>query len=537
MGKYLNPGNAPFREAVNSLIYIDKTDLIGYTNSALNTYSKFICVSRPRRFGKTMAADMLVAYYSRGCDSSALFAGRKAERDASFKKHLNQHNVIRIDVQPFLKFEKNRDTFIDRIQTAVLRELRKAYPDCVEVAEEEDLQIALDEIYLLTGEGFIFIIDEWDCLFRVAKEREDLQKAYLDFLSGLFKGAVYADLVYMTGILPIKKYGEQSAINMFTEFSVTEPKIFSRFFGYTTEEVKNLCEERQVDFCEMEQWYDGYLIGDTHIYNPKSVNDALAWKEFRNYWTGTETYYALKIYIERNYDGLRESVIEMIGGGKCAVDTTSFQNDMTTFRSKDDVLTLLVHLGYLTFDKKRQSVYIPNFEVKEEFQRSIKNGSGWGGLMRSLDRSAQLLVDTWRLNGDAVAVALDEIHAETTSQLKFHDENSLACVIYIAYYSAGAYYTNPIAEFPTGKGRADIVYLPQKNVDKPALLVELKWDQSAESAIRQIKEKRYAQWLESYTGEILLVGINYDTKTKRHRCVIEKHQTEAGCLTGPADKE
>ena len=529
MGKYLNPGNASFTEAVNSLIYIDKTDLIGYTNLSLNTYSKFICVSRPRRFGKTMAADMLVAYYSRGCDSRSLFAGRKAQKDTSFETHLNQHNVIRIDVQPFLKFEKNRDTFIDRIQEAVLRELRKAYPDCVEIVREEDLQMALDEIYLLTGEGFIFIIDEWDCIFRVAKERKDLQKAYLDFLCGLFKGAVYVDLVYMTGILPIKKYGEHSAVNMFTEFSVTEPKILSRFFGYTTQEVKKLCEERQADFCEMEQWYDGYIVGDTHIYNPKSVNDAATWKEYRSYWVGTETYDALKVYIERNFDGLQDAVVRMLGGGRCKINTRRFQNDMTTFKSKDDVLTLLVHLGYLTYDAQTEEVFIPNREIAQEFKNAL-DGDQWGGLMRSLDRSAQLLRDTWGLDGDAVAAALDEIHAETTSQLKFHDENSLACVIYIAYYSASAYYTNPIAELPTGKGRADIVYLPQKNVDKPALLVELKWDKSAESAIRQIKEKRYAQWLENYTGEILLVGINYDTKTKRHRCVIEKHQTEAGCL-------
>ena len=525
MGTYLNPNNAAFRESLQSKIYVDKSELIACTNEVLNTNQKFMCVSRPRRFGKTMAADMLVSYYSKGCDSAELFHGLKIEKNTSFSEHLNKHNVIRIDVQRILK--RNEGDLPAQIQAAVLRDLREEFPVCAGMDDAFDLQTVLDELYAKCGQGFIFVIDEWDCVFRLAQEQEKLQKSYLDFLSSLFKGAAYVDLVYMTGILPIKKYGEHSAINMFTEFSVTSPKNLSSYFGFTEDEVRQQCLKRNVDFSEMEKWYDGYLIGDMHIYNPKSVFDALVWNEFRSHWTGTETYEALKVYIERNFDGLREAVAVMLGGGRCRINTRRFQNDMYSFRSKDDVLTLLVHLGYLTYDAGSEEVFIPNREIEEEFLNAM-DGVQWTGLMHALDRSMQLLESTWKLDGDAVAAAIEANHAETASVFSYHDENSLACAVLTAYYSAKAYYTNPISELPTGSGRADLVYLPKKNVDRPALVVELKWNKSADGAIRQIKDKKYTKWIESYTGDILLVGINYDRKTKKHSCIIERHRKDAG---------
>ena len=525
MGIYVNPGNSVFRSALNDDIYIDKTDLISYTNSKLGKYSKYLCVSRPRRFGKSMAADMLCAYYSRGCDSRELFFGLKIEQDPSFEEHLNRHHVIRLDVQQFLGFRRQPEGFIDQIQTRVIRELRKEFPQCIELDQEEQLLMALNEVYAQTGEGFIFILDEWDCVFRMFKEMPHLQMEYLDFLRNLFKGAVYVDLVYMTGILPIKKYGEHSAVNMFEEYSMTNARELGTFFGFTQAEVRAECEKYEVSYAEMAKWYDGYLLGEEHIYNPKAVVDALLQKEFRSYWTGTETYEALKVYIERNFDGLKEAVVEMLGGGSCRINTRHFQNDMTTFKSRDDVLTLLIHLGYLTYNSHTGEVLIPNNEIADEFLNVIED-PGWEGLTESLNRSQQLLEDTWRMDGEAVAAGIEAIHSETTSLLKYNNENSLSCVLYIAYYSAQKYYAKPVAELPTGKGYADLVYLPKKDVEKPALVVELKWNASAEGAIRQIKEKHYTQWIESYTGEMLLVGINYNKETKAHGCVIEKHVKE-----------
>ena len=385
MGIYVNPGNTAFKEAINSMIYVDKSELIAYTNSVLNTKQKNICVSRPRRFGKSMAADMLVAYYSKGCDSSGLFAGRKIEGKESFKTHLNQHNVIRLDIQRFLYKETHLDTFIDRIQEVVIRELKTEYGEYFE-AGSCDLPDVLEQIFSQTGKGFIFIIDEWDCVFRLAKNRKEKQEEYLDFLRGLFKGAEYVDLAYMTGILPIKKYGTHSAVNIFGEYSMVEPKNLGEYFGFTAEEVREECRQYGMDYHEMEKWYDGYRLSGLHIYNPKSVVDALMWKNFQSYWTQTETYEALKVYIDMNFDGLKESIIEMLGGGRCEINTRKFQNDMTTFSTKDDVLTLLVHLGYLAYDKKNSEVFIPNHEIAEEFLNAV-DGSGWAGLTDALNSS------------------------------------------------------------------------------------------------------------------------------------------------------
>lgn len=524
MGIYLNPGNESFRQAVMDDIYIDKTEMIDLMNQKLNkSRGKYVCVSRPRRFGKSMAADMLVAYYSRGCDSCSLFSGKKIAERPSYKTHLNRHHVIRVDVQQFLFHESHLDIFIARIQEAVIKELRMEFGDCFEV-DEYGLQGVLKQLYALNGEQFIFILDEWDCVFRLAKERKETQKDYLDFLRGLFKGNEYVELAYMTGILPIKKYGEHSAINIFNEYSMIEPKDLGEYFGFTETEVREQCNEYGADYEEMKKWYDGYQLDELLIYNPKSVVDALMWKDFQSYWTGTETYEALKVYIDLNFDGLKEAVIKMLGNGRCRINTRKFQNDMTTFHTKDDVLTLLIHLGYLTYDRKTREAFIPNQEIAQEFQNAIE-GPAWDGVIRSLEQSADLLECTWKMDGKAVADRLETIHSETTSILKYNDENSLTCTILMAYYSAQAYYMKPIMELPGGKGLADVVYLPKREVEKPALVIELKWKKSAEGAIRQMKDRNYASWIEGYTGDILLVGINYDEK-KGHECVIEKFKKQ-----------
>lgn len=491
MGQYLNPGNEAFRQAVTDDIYIDKTGMIALINQKLNKARvKYVCVSRPRRFGKSMAADMLVAYYGKGCSSRELFAGRNIERDQSFKLHLNQHNVIRLDVQRFLFDASHLDIFINKMQEAVIKELEIVYGDYFTV-DQYGLPGVLGQIYAHKRESFIFIIDEWDCVFRFAKERQDIQKAYLDFLRGLFKGAEYVELAYMTGILPIKKYGEHSAINIFKEFSMLNPGRLAQYFGFTQEEVKGLCEQYGVDYEQTMEWYDGYLLGDIHIYNPQAVTELMDGGDFRSYWTGTETYEALKVYIDLNFNGLKEAIIGMLSQVRCKIDPSTCQNDMTTFKNRDDVLTLLLHLGYLSFDEKRSEVFIPNQEIAREFMRSVKAG-GWDGLIQALERSEGLLQSTWELDGTAVAAGIGAIHNETASMLKYNNETALTCTILMAYYSAKAYYMNPILEMPSGKGFADVVYLPERNIDKPALIVELKWNQPASGAIAQIKDRQYA---------------------------------------------
>ena len=521
MGIYLNPGNKGFWESIRSKIYVDKTELIAYTNELVNTEEKFICVSRPRRFGKSMALKMLAAYYSRGCDSADLFKGFKIEEHKTFQEHLNQYDVIFLNMQQFL-IEAVSGKVTEYLGQEVLEELNETYGDVLN-GRSASLAAALRRIYVKTDRQFIFLIDEWDCVMRERQEEEALQKQYLDFLRNLLKDQPYVALAYMTGILPVKKYGQHSALNMFFEYSMTDQKELEEYTGFTESEVKELCDRFNMNFEETGNWYDGYVFKKyRHIYNPRSVVEAMRCRDFSSYWTSTETYDALKIYIDMDFDGLRKDIVQMLGGGSVRINTRSFQNDMRTFNVKDDVLTLLVHLGYLAYDSKDKEAFIPNKEIIEEFENAMSVG-GWSEIMRILKASERLLEDTLAGNVQSVAKGLDRAHMEAASILTYNDENSLCCAIGLAYYSARKDY-KLIRELPAGRGFADIVFLPLPSVTKPALVVELKYDRTAYASIQQIKDRHYAQALEGYVGEVLLVGINYDKekKDKPHSCVIEK---------------
>lgn len=294
----------------------------------------------------------------------------------------------------------------------------------------------------------------------------------------------------------------------------------AEYTGFTEQEVINLCEHYQMDFEELKRWYDGYLLDtDLHIYNPKSVVDAIRRKRVANYWTKTETYESLKSYIGMNFDGLKDAIVQMLTGMHLKININTFENDMTSFRSRDDVLTVLIHLGYLAYDRDRREVYIPNEEVKSAFGDAVQM-SNWSQVIEAVKQSEWLLRATLQKDAEGVAKGIDTVHENNTSILNYNDENALSCAIALAYYNAMNDYML-VREMPLGKGYADIVFLPKKPIDYPALVVELKYDQSETGAIEQIKEKHYAKALEDYTGEILLVGINYDKKSKKHSCVIE----------------
>ena len=521
MGIYLNPGNKGFWESIRSKIYVDKTELILCTNERLNTEEKYICVSRPRRFGKSMALKMLAAYYSRGCDSADLFKGLKIESDAAFNEHLNKYDVIFLNMQQFL-IESETMNITRYLECEVLEELSEEYGEIIG-SNETRLAAALRKIYAKKDKQFIFLIDEWDCVMREKQEAEAVQKQYLDFLRNLFKDQPYIALVYMTGILPVKKYGLHSALNMFWEYSMTDQKELEEYTGFTDDEVRELCRQFSMDFDETRSWYDGYMFRKfNHIYNPRSVVESMRCKNFSNYWTSTETYEALKIYIDMDFDGLRSDIVKMLGGGSISLNIFSFQNDMRTFKTKDDVLTLLIHLGYLAYDSDKKEVFIPNKEIIGEFENAMSVG-GWSEVMNVLKASEKLLKDTLLCDEQSVARGLDKAHMEASSILEYNDENSLSCAIGLAYYSARKDY-RLIRELPTGLGFADVVFLPLPSVNKPALVIELKYNKDAYTAIQQIKNRKYTQALEEYKGEILLVGINYDreNKNKPHSCVIEK---------------
>ncbi len=524
MGIYLNPDYIEFYNAVKySKIYVDKTELIAYTNSVLYGEQRNICVSRPRRFGKSMAANMLVAYYSRGCDSRELFKNLKIERHPSFSEHLNKYNVIHLNIPNFLEDAENADDMIQFIKEDIMDELLHVFPD-VQMPKRLTLTKAFATIFNATKVPFVFIIDEWDCIFREYKDDKSAQEAYLIFLRGLLKNQSYAALVYMTGILPIKKYGKHSALNMFDEYSMTNQSYLAEFTGFTEQEVKELCEKYDMSFEETKRWYDGYDLKGVSIYNPRSVVMSMMSHDYDSYWTKTETYESLKKYIQMDRFGLQELVTKLIAGEHLPVNPDKFQNDMTTFNSADDVLTLLIHLGYLTYDFYTQTVWIPNSEVQREFINSIEDG-GWEPVMEAIHQSDKLLQATLQMQEEKVAEIIEEVHRQNTSIIQYNNENSLSCVLSLAYYSAKKDYVM-YRELAGGDGFADLVFLPRKNCQSSAFIVELKWNKSAETAIDQIKKKKYTECLKDYTGEILLVGINYDRDSKednkKHFCKIEK---------------
>ncbi len=522
MGSYLNPGNEKFAQCINSEIYIDKTGLIKYCSRVMNSLQKYICMSRPRRFGKSVTADMLVAYYSRGCDSSELFAGLEIEKEENYKKNLNQYHVLFLNMQEFLSQTSSMSEMLQLLKKSLLWDILSEYDD-LRYFDETNLTRTMQDVFSQTKIPFIMIIDEWDCIFREYKSDTEAQKMYLDFLRDMLKDKGYIALCYMTGILPIKKYGTHSALNMFDEFSMTFQGELAQYVGFTEDEVKGLCERYEMDFEETKKWYDGYyLSGVGSIYNPRSVVSAMRFQSFQFYWNQTETFEALRSYIDMNFEGLKDAILQMMDGNNgVAVDVRSFTNDMVTFHSKDDVLTLLVHLGYLGYRSDKEEVFIPNEEILNEYMTSIGN-SDWGEVSKALRNSRNALNAIWNRNEALVAKAVEDAHFEN-SYLQYNDENALSYTISLAFYVARNYYTI-IKELPTGKGRADIVYLPRKRCgDKPALLVELKWNQTAESAITQIKDKCYPKALEDYKGSLLLVGVSYDEKTKVHDCRIEQY--------------
>lgn len=525
MGAYLNLGNAGFETIRNSL-YVDKTGLISFINDTIDTVNKLTCVSRPRRFGKSFAAKMLCAYYDKSCDSRKLFLDLEIAKTPSYEKYLNKYYVIYLDITWFISTAEDIRNTVRHLQKEVISELRQEFPMLKD--ECKSLSVALADINNATGRKFIVIIDEWDALFREAKRDTDLQNEYIQLLRGLFKSSQTDKMIaaaYMTGILPIKKYGTQSALTDFREYTMLSPKKLAKYVGFTEAEVKELCKKYHMNFDEAKRWYDGYSFNQLQsVYSPNSVIEAMRNEEFGTYWTETETYNSLKIYIDMDEDGLKEAIVQMLGGAKCPIDTGTFQNDMTSIKNKDDVLTLLVHLGYLAYDSNTKSVFIPNEEVRQEFVRAVKSGKH-KEISGMISASDKLLEYTLEMNSEKVAAAIQEAHSMGTAPLFYNNEQALRSVIRFAYLSAVDEFQE-IQELPSGTGYADVVYLPKRGSDLPIMLIELKWNKTADGAIQQIKNHSYPQALERFGYEILLVGINYDEKTKEHTCLIEKYHRD-----------
>ena len=437
MGRFVNPDSSAFQVALNSRIYVDKTGLIEYTNSVLDTTNAYICNSRPRRFGKSYAANMLAAYYSKGTDSEQMFSGLRISKDADFKKHLNKYDVIHIDIQWFLANCDDADKVVSFITKSVLDELRGIYPDALP-QEVVTLPDALSRVKECTGQKFVVIIDEWDVIIRDGAIIENVQDEYLNFLRGMFKGVEptkYIQLAYLTGILPIKKERAQSAVNNLDEFTMLQADELAPYIGFTENEVKGLCEKYNRDFDKVKKWYDGYLLDGYQVYNPKAVVSVMTKGRFRSYWSETGSYEVVVPLICMNYDGLRNAIIEMLSGSEVKVDTATFKNDPAKIQNRDDVITYLIHLGYLGYNEDSESAFVPNEEIRQELITAVRS-SNWDELIAFQQESRKLLTATLSMDGKQVAAEIDKSHSQYASMIQYNDENSLSSIITIAYLGA-----------------------------------------------------------------------------------------------------
>ena len=509
MGTYLDPGNSGFVR-MTSIGYVDKTGLISQLNQTIGTGKNLTCISMPRRFGKSYAAQMLCAYYDVSCDSRELFADYEIAHDSSFDQHINKYHVISLDVTSFVSEAEVEGTPLcevpARISLAVRREAAELCPAC---GEKDTATEALIALVNATGAKVIFIIDEWDALIREVAA------------------------AYMTGILPIKKNGSQSAISDFREYSVLDPGNFAEYVGFTEREVRTLCEERDRSFARMRRWYDGYTVGNVRsMYNPYSVMHALDSGRYKSYWKKTSAADALMTYIDMDQDGLQADIARLMAGEQVEIDTDSFQNDVETFTCKDDVLTLMVHLGYLTYEEvpdfydDEDEVMtglcsIPNEEVRTEFDNILRRARH-PELVALVRRSDALLEDTLAGREADVAKTIQDVHDSEYAPSFYNNEQSLRYVVKMAYLSCVDQYAK-IEELPSGHGLADVVFLPKRRSSLPVMVVELKWDNSADGAIRQIHDRNYPRALQGFGGDIVLVGVSYDAKTKEHSCKIERH--------------
>ena len=530
MGFFVNPSEEMLSISVNSRIYVDKSMILHELNQLLNTEDRFVCVARPRRFGKTMAGNMIAAYYGKKANSQPILQKLKIAQCPDFETYLNAFNVIKFDANAFYSKSNGKVDIVPLFTTEVREELMEEFPDC-NITEADLLVDCIKKVYKKTKVRFVVIIDEYDVLVR-EKANATIFDPYLAFLNSMFKNADLAPafaLVYLTGILPIVRDRVQSKLNLFTEYTMTDSMQLSEFVGFTEEETRFLCEKYNMDFEECKRWYNGYkldfLDNTLEIYNPKSVVQVMTSRKFGDYWTKTGSYDSIRTYISMNFEGIKDDVKTMIAGGRIDVNVDKFLNTMTDFHSKDAVFAYLIHLGYLAYDSITKQCYIPNNEIRSEWINAIENDSDYAKAIAIVNNSKLLLDKTLEGDNQAVADALSAAHEQLMSRQRYNHEACLQCAIRFAYFYANTRYTI-ISELPAGKGYADVVFIPYiPNI--PAMIVELKRNHSTGAALAQIESKQYFDVMDKYQGNLLLVAVNYDENTNVHQCEIQRFVKDA----------
>ncbi len=521
--RYVNPGPHDLQQALNSEIFVDKTGILAEFNQLIGTNDNYVAMSRPRRFGKSYVGRMMCAYYCCAQDTRSMFDGLEISRAASFEEHLNKYNVIILDLNEFFrKYSQKPEKTLSAAFKAIIKELKACVPDA-DIDDDMPLADAIFSAYSVTERKFVFFIDEYDVIFRESTSQK-LYAEYLDFLSSLFKSLSMRQcfaFVLLTGILPIIKEKAQSKLNEFREVTFLRSGKLAKYMGFTEEECRALCERYGMDMSECVSWYDGYKLDEgVSVLAPMSVVQAMRNGDYAPYWASTSSYEVVLDVVSLGLPMVKEKVLQLLAGESVPVNILLYNNTMTDFHTADDVLTYCIHLGYLGYDQAEKTCFIPNNEVRREWQSVVTRMDDMSYLVRMLEDSRALLRSTIARDEQAVAEYLDRAH-DTVPAQKYSNEAALQMAIGQAYYYAQGSYTL-FRELPTGKGFADLAFLPRiPSPDRPALVVELKADgTTAQGAIDQILARQYGSNLLHYMGNMLLVGVTYNKDTRKHQCKI-----------------
>lgn len=530
MGLVLNPKGQLdlYLKLYNDPYFVDKSEILERLNGMIKSIGGYVCVTRPRRFGKSLMTNLLVSYYEKSVDARPYFDNLKISKSDLYETHLNKYNVI------YLNFSMGPDDcesyqeyiryFVKKIKKDLISEFKG-----FDLDKDDTVWDMLSEIYEKTEEGFIFVIDEWDYFFHSNFYNELDSIKYLEFLKNLLKDRVYVDLAYMTGVLPIAKYSSGSALNMFAEFYFPLDNVFENYFGFTDEEVEKLCEKSkelgiEISQQDLSKWYDGYITpSGTHLYNPRSVNLSLKFNSLKNYWTETGPGNEIIDFIKNDVDSVRDDVIKLVSGEKVEVSLKGFGADNLQMKNKNQIFSAMVVYGFLTYFNGTLS--IPNHELMKKFEMTLDDNC-MGYIAQLVRQSDKVLDATLKGQPKKIEKVLEFIHNTEIPILKYSDENSLSCVVNLCYLHARDKY-KIVREEAIGRGYVDFIFYPY-NKTETAIILELKCDGKVEDAIDQIKEKQYytnfaklKDGKPEHTGKVLAVGISYSKKTKTHTCKIQ----------------
>lgn len=534
MGIYLNSSTAftLYKSEVSKPYFVDKTRMLAELIPLVREGNNYICITRPRRFGKTVMANMIGAFFAKGEEGHALFDRLNISACEEYGAELGQHNVIHIRFNETPADCGSYQRYISRITARLLKDLRQAYPE-IEPDPDEAVWDVLNDIHEFAGrQTFIFVLDEWDYIFHRDYVTEAEKKEYLEYLRNLLKDKPYVSLAYMTGILPIAKYSSGSELNMFLEYTMTTEARFGEYFGFTEPEVDLLYERYResvltpgIGRAELRDWYDGYdTPSGERVYNPRSVVAALSNQNLGNYWTSSGPYDEIFYYIEKNVDDVRDDLARMAAGIPVRASIREYAATSMTLRTRDEIFSAMTVYGFLSY--RNGFVSIPNRELMNQFDDMLRREPSLGYVNRLAKESERMLRATLSGDTETMQEILAYAHNTEIPLLNYNNETELSAVINLVYLAARDLYRVEREE-KAGTGYADFVFYPQ-DTRADCIILELKVDHSPDEAIAQIRERKYdlcfmgkAGEKPAYTGRILAVGISYDRKKKRHACKVE----------------